>query len=132
MQKTLKVKVIVEGNADGDLLVCRDPVSPLGDIDPVRGVLKTKEGEQNLKGKVLVFPFMRGSTVGSYVVYALKHYRKEPAAIIVSRAEPILITGCVLAGIPLAETVGSNVVEEAMGFRKARLVSVKKILVLES
>ncbi len=132
MQKTLRVKVIVEGEAEGDLLVCRNPISPLGDIDPVRGVLKTREGEQHLKGKVLVFPFMRGSTVGSYVIYALKYYRKEPAAIIVSKAEPILVAGCVLAGIPLAESIGSNVVEEAMGFRKAKLVGDKNILVLES
>ncbi|MCE4619574.1 MAG: DUF126 domain-containing protein, partial [Desulfurococcales archaeon] len=48
----------------------------------------------------------RGSTVGSYTIYGLKYYGKAPTAIIVENdADPILVAGAVLAGIPLVDRV---------------------------
>lgn len=76
-------------------------ISFFGEVDPSRGVLKLGDRELDISGKALVMRGTRGSTVGSYIVYALRRHGKAPSCIIVKEAEPILIAGCVLADIPL-------------------------------
>ena len=82
------------------LVVTPKPVSFLGEVDPIRGVLK-RPGGLHLRDSIMVFPQSRGSTVGSYVVYALSFYKNAPRAMVVENAEPLLITGCVIGEIPL-------------------------------
>ncbi|ADV65000.1 aconitase X swivel domain-containing protein [Desulfurococcus mucosus] len=88
-------------------------LSFLGEVDPVRGVVKTESGEVSIRGRVLVFKGGRGSTVGSYVIYAMRQQGSSPLCMVVKEAEPILIAGCVIAEIPLL------VVEDYEGFRDA-------------
>ncbi len=130
-RKELKVKILVEGNAEGELVVYNNPVSFLGEVDPRKGVIITGDTEVSIKKKILVFPYSRGSTVGSYVVYALKYYDNAPKAIIVEKAEPILITGCVISEIPLAEGLDIKVLDEIKEYKKARLDAGRGLLVLE-
>jgi predicted aconitase with swiveling domain len=54
-------------------------------------------------GKVLAFPHGKGSTVGSYVLYALKMNGLAPAAIINEEAEPIVALGAIMAGVPMVD-----------------------------
>lgn len=130
-EKKIRVKIINEGNAEGELLVYPNPISFLGEVDPKKGVLLGADKKEfEIKGKILIFPNTRGSTVGSYVIYALKYYNNAPSAIIVVKAEPILITGAILAGIPLAEGIDPKDIEEALKFRKARLNSESETLIL--
>ena len=57
---------------------------------------------RSIVGRILVIGRARGSTVGSYIIYALKQNGKAPKAIIVAgEPDPIIITGAILAGIPL-------------------------------
>ncbi|HDS63485.1 MAG TPA: DUF126 domain-containing protein, partial [Methanofollis liminatans] len=49
------------------------------------------------------FPYGKGSTVGSYVIYALARNGKAPAAIINGEAEPIIATGAIIAKIPMID-----------------------------
>ncbi|MDD4567677.1 MAG: DUF126 domain-containing protein, partial [Methanoculleus chikugoensis] len=58
---------------------------------------------QSVAGRVLAFPYGKGSTVGSYVIYALKQNGLAPAAIINTEAEPIIAVGAIIAGIPLVD-----------------------------
>ena len=58
---------------------------------------------ENVKGKILVFPGGKGSTVGSYKIYEMAKLGTAPLAMIVEKAEPIIVVGCVLANIPLIE-----------------------------
>jgi hypothetical protein len=55
---------------------------------------------------VLAFPYGKGSTVGSYVLYALSRNHHAPAAIINTEAEAIIATGAIIGGIPMIDRIG--------------------------
>jgi len=60
---------------------------------------------QNVKDLILVFPYGKGSTVGSYVIYGLKKNGVAPKAIINKETETIVATGVILAGIPCVDGI---------------------------
>ena len=97
---------ISRGRGTGRLLVSPAPISFLSGVDPDKGVIVEKghplEGE-SITGKVLAFPHGKGSTVGSYVLYALKRNGKAPAAIINIRADPIIAVGAIMGKIPMVD-----------------------------
>lgn len=104
----LKGRKIVGGKAEGELVVSRKPLSFLGGVDPETGIVTDAESDirgQRIAGKILAFPRGKGSTVGSYVIYALKKNGKAPKAIIVGEAETIVATGAIIAGIPMVDGV---------------------------
>ena len=104
----LKGRKIVGGTAEGELIVSRKPLSFLGGVDPETGVVTDAESDirgKSIAGKVLAFPRGKGSTVGSYVIYALKKNGKAPKAIILSEAETIVATGAIIAGIPTVDGI---------------------------
>jgi hypothetical protein len=106
------VAVIIQGRsisrgiANGELLVSSEPLSFLSGVDPETGTVVERghplEG-QSIAGRVLAFPYGKGSTVGSYVIYALKQNSLAPAAIINTEAEPIIAVGAIIAGIPMVD-----------------------------
>jgi len=102
----LKGRGISRGIGSGDLLVSPEPISFLSGVDPETGTVVEHghplEG-QSLAGRVLAFPYGKGSTVGSYVIYALKQNNLAPAAIINTEAEPIIAVGAIIAGIPMVD-----------------------------
>lgn len=87
-------------------MISRDPISFLGSIDPKTGVVVEENhilAGKSIKGKVLVFPHGKGSTVGSYVMYQLKKNGAAPAAIINLETEPIVAVGAIISEIPLVD-----------------------------
>lgn len=96
-----KVKGVLGRDVEGEAIVTK-PLSPLGDIDPETGCIKENSKVVNIKGKILIMERMKGSTVGSYVLYALGRRGTAPKAIVVRYADPVLIAGCVLGNITLA------------------------------
>jgi predicted aconitase with swiveling domain len=96
------------GRGKGPLLVSPVPLSFLSGVDPASGIIVEKghplQGEC-ITGKVLAFPFGKGSTVGSYVLYALSRNGHAPAAIINTEAEPIIATGAIIGGIPMVDRI---------------------------
>jgi len=110
----LKGRKIVKGYAEGKAIVSKEPISFLGGVDPKTGIIIEKNHE--LKGKsivkkVFVFPFGKGSTVGSYVILSLAKHGLGPKAIINIESEPIIIAGCALANIPLMDRLEKNPIE---------------------
>ncbi|ASJ12283.1 DUF126 domain-containing protein [Thermococcus thioreducens] len=104
----LKGRKIVGGKAEGELVVSQKPLSFLGGVDPETGIVTDAESDirgQSIAGKILAFPRGKGSTVGSYVIYALKKNGKAPKAIIVGEAETIVATGAIIAGIPMVDGI---------------------------
>jgi predicted aconitase with swiveling domain len=97
------------GTGRGPLLVSPEPISFLGGVDPETGEV-TERGHplsgKRVGGTVLVFPHGKGSTVGSYVLYALARNGKAPAALVNAEAEPIIVVGAVIGGIPLMDRPG--------------------------
>jgi len=102
----LKGRGISRGIGSGDLLVSPEPISFLSGVDPETGTVVERghplEG-QSIAGRVLAFPYGKGSTVGSYVIYALKQNDLAPVAIINTEAEPIIAVGAIIAGIPMVD-----------------------------
>jgi len=93
---------IYPGVAQGEALVTSQAISFFGGIDPETGCVvergHTLEG-QYIGGKVLVFPTGKGSTVGSYTLYRLKHNGHAPLAILNAECETITAVGCIIAEI---------------------------------
>ena len=96
------------GQGKGPLLVSPVPLSFLSGVDPASGIIVEKghplQGEC-ITGKVLAFPYGKGSTVGSYILYALSRNGHAPAAIINTEAEPIIATGAIIGGIPMVDRI---------------------------
>lgn len=104
-------KVIVKGGFNGDVLVSPKPISFLGDVDKETGRITNPNhplGGRLIANKVLVFPRSIGSSVGSYVIIALRKNLKAPKAIIVVTADFVLASGCGIANIPLAEVAAEH------------------------
>lgn len=82
------------------------PISFLSGVDPVTGIIVEKghplQGT-SITGMVLAFPYGKGSTVGSYVLYALSRNGHAPAAIVNTEAEAIIATGAIIGGIPMID-----------------------------
>jgi len=76
----LKGRPISRGYAEGEALICHEPIGFNFGMDVETGtILEFNHALQNksIKDKVLIFPNGKGSTGGSYVVYQLA--KKRPA-----------------------------------------------------
>jgi predicted aconitase with swiveling domain len=107
----LKGRSISRGTAEGMTMVSADAISFFGGVDPKTGVVVEKghplEGKC-IAGKVLIFPRGKGSTVGSYVMLQLKKNGVAPCAIINEEAEPIIVVGAIISGIPMVDKLEGN------------------------
>lgn len=99
-----KAKVVVGGRAEGKALISSQPITFFGGVDPKTGEV-VEEGHEirgeRVSRKVLIFPSGKGSTVGSYVLYSLAKRHVAPVAIINTKFDAIVASGCIIAGIPL-------------------------------
>lgn len=104
----LRGRRIFSGRVEGEVLVTTDDISFYGGCDPETGEIVEKghqlEG-QSISGKILVFPTGKGSTVGSYVLYALKKAGKGPLAIINRSTDPVVAVGCIISEIPAVDQI---------------------------
>ena len=101
-------RTIYAGKAEGEALVTSQGISFFGGVDPETGVIVERGHElegQSISGKILVFPEGKGSTVGSYTLYRLKHNGMAPKAIINAECETITAVGCIIAEIPCVDQV---------------------------
>ena len=110
----IKGRGISKGVAEGEALVTKQPISFLGGIDPNTGIMVEKGHElegQSVAGKVLIFPGGKGSTAGSFIIYAASRRGTAPVAMINLGAEPIIATGAVMSEIPLLDRLERNPIE---------------------
>lgn len=104
----LKGRTISPGKVEGEALVSTQPIGFYGGINIKTGIVIEKGHELEgkcVKDKILVFPYSKGSTVGSYVIYGLKKNNVAPRAIVNKETETIVATGVILAGIPCVDKV---------------------------
>ena len=104
----LKGRIISKGNVKGEALVTTQPISFYGGVDPETGVVTEKDHElegKNIKGKVLVFPNGKGSTVGSYAIYRLKKNNVAPVGMINKECETIVAVGVIISEIPCVDKI---------------------------
>jgi len=113
----LEGRTIYTGTAVGEALVTSQGISFFGGVDPETGVVVERGHElegQSITGKVFVFPTGKGSTVGSYTLYRLKHSGIAPAAIINAECETITAVGCIISEIPCVDQVEIGKLETGM------------------
>ncbi|RLI60130.1 MAG: hypothetical protein DRO67_09340 [Candidatus Asgardarchaeum californiense] len=111
----MKGRVISPGKAEGEAIVSTEPIGFYGGIDAKTGIVIEKghplEGKK-VTNKILVFPYGKGSTVGSYVIYGLKKNNVAPAGIINKETETIVATGVILAGIPCMDQIDIDKIKD--------------------
>lgn len=99
---------IYKGRAEGEALVTSEDISFYGGCEPDTGVIVEKghelEGE-SVAGKILVFPSGKGSTVGSYVLFALKKAGLAPLAIVNKETDPVVAVGSIISEIPTIDHI---------------------------
>jgi predicted aconitase with swiveling domain len=104
----LKGRAIVEGQCKAEALVSKKPISFLGGVDPADGRITEKSHDlcgKCIKDKIFCFPHGHGSTVGSYVLYALAKKNLAPKAIINRTADPVVVVGAIMASIPMIDQI---------------------------
>ena len=116
----LRGRKISPGSAVGETLVTGMGISFFGGIDPETGLVVEKGHPLEglcIRGKVLVFPTGKGSTVGSYILYRLKKAGNAPAAILNAEAETIIAVGCIISNIPCVDHVPLDQLASGMRVR---------------
>ena len=104
----LKGRVISKGKAQDEALVTSQPISFYGGVDPNTGEIIEKGHElqgKSVKGKVLVFPSGKGSTVGSYTLYRMKKNGVAPAGMINKECETVVAVGAIISEIPCVDKI---------------------------
>ena len=112
---------IFGGVTEGEVLATSEDISFYGGCDPETGIIVEKGHElegQSVSGKILVFPTGKGSTVGSYVLYALSKAGKAPLAIINQSTDPVVAVGCIISEIPAVDQID---IEELKTGEKVRV-----------
>lgn len=96
------------GKAEGEALVTGQAITFLGGVDPDTGVVVESGHEiegQSVKGKILIFPRGKGSTVGVYTIYGMKKKGTAPAGMINVKSEQVIATGAIISGIPMLDSL---------------------------
>jgi predicted aconitase with swiveling domain len=104
----LKGRIISKGNAQEEALVTSQPISFYGGVDPNTGEIIEKGHElqgKSVKGKILVFPNGKGSTVGSYTLYRMKKNGVAPAGMINEECETVVAVGAIISDIPCVDKI---------------------------
>ena len=99
----MSLKIIVKGKATGKIMKSNIPINFLGAVDKKTGIIRDDTHDmyqKTLKDSILVFPHGIGSSVGAYTIYSLKSNASAPAAMICSKADLSVASGCALANIP--------------------------------
>ena len=104
----LKGRIISKGIAEGEALTTTMPISFYGGVDPETSEILEKGHElqgKQIKGKILVFPNGKGSTVGSYTLYRLKKGGVAPAGLINRDCETVVAVGTIISEIPCVDEI---------------------------
>jgi predicted aconitase with swiveling domain len=110
----LKGRIISRGTAEAEALTTTQPISFYGGVDPETSEILEKGHElqgKRIKGKILVFPTGKGSTVGSYTLYRLKKGGVAPEGIINSECETVVAVGAIISEIPCVDKIDISKIE---------------------
>ena len=100
----MTLKIIVKGKIKGKILKTSNPINFLGAVDKKTGIIHDENHDmfqKSIKNVILVFPHGIGSSVGAYTIYSLKTYDSAPLAMICTKADLSVASGCALANIPM-------------------------------
>jgi len=126
----LKGRTISKGVAEGEAITTTQPISFYGGVDPNTSEIIEKGHElqgKKVKGKILVFPNGKGSTVGSYTIYRMKKNGTAPAGIINKECETVVAVGTIISEIPCVDGINISKIKTGDMVRLENgVVTVKK------
>ena len=131
MSVVIKGRPISKGYAEGEALVCHQPIGFNFGIDVTNGTILEHGHElqnKSIKDKILVFPHGKGSTGGSYVVYQLAKCKSGPKAMINLTTETIIAVGAIMGGIPVIDSLELNPLENIQTGDYVKVDAVKGIV----
>ncbi len=99
MGEIITCQTVLPGRADGEVIATNMPISFWGGVDAATGTVVDPRHdlfERCLTGKVLVFPYAKGSAGAPAIILELIARRTSPVAMINIEAEPLLISGPIL------------------------------------
>jgi predicted aconitase with swiveling domain len=98
---------ISPGLAEGVAIVSRDPIVFNLGIDAESGVIVEKghdlEG-QSTQGKILVFPYGKGSTGGAWTIFRMGVRKSGPLAMVCQNSEILTTIGSILGDLPVVDS----------------------------
>ena len=116
------------GQGSGPALVAKMPVNFTAAVSTLSNAIPGRKGVINdrlhdlygrdMKGTVMVFPACIGSTFTGMVLLELMRGGYAPAALVVQEADPLLVSGVVLAevwfdaGVPVVEYRGADLFDQ--------------------
>lgn len=113
--KNYKCRGITKGVAEGEVLISKDAVC-FYTVEPETGVVIEKNHSikgENVSGKILVTPSGKGSAVvQADGLYKLDKFNKAPAGIIVSHADPVLVSSVIIMEVPMVHKVDEKFYED--------------------
>ncbi len=110
----IKGRIISKGYAEGEAIVSKKKISFLGDVDPKTGVVIDKNSDiygESISGKVFIFPFGKGSTVGTYILLQMVKNGVNPKAIVNKKTDVVVASGAIIAEIPLIDEPERDIFE---------------------
>ncbi len=111
---------VTAGVAEGEAIVSKESFGFTHGLEPSTGQVVDKRHEwmgQNVKGKVLVFPYGKSSTTGGQFICEAIRLGNAPAAIVNVETEPVIGAGFIIANIlyntdvPVVDRLDQNPVE---------------------
>ena len=109
-------RVLVHGDAEGEVLTLSHPLSFWGGLDAATGRIVDPHHPQHeacLTGRIVVMPSGRGSSSSSSVLAEAIRLGSGPAAIVLAEADPIIALGAIVADelygvtVPVVELTGA-------------------------
>lgn len=108
MATVIKCKCRVSGKREGELLTTDQPISFWGGVDPEKGIINDPRHRlfgESVAGKILAFPYGKGSAAAPMVILELVRAKKAPAALVLKEVDPLLLSGPVLCKHFYGETI---------------------------
>jgi uncharacterized protein len=99
---SFKGRVLLDGTAKGEALVSRRAFTFAHGVEPSTGVVTDVRSDlrgENVREKILFFPFGKGSTTGAAWFLETVRLGNGPAAVLTQTAEPMIVTGAILGEI---------------------------------
>ncbi len=106
--RKFKGRSLVGGKASGDVLPSRRAFTFAHGVEPKTGWVTDVHSEMNgsnVKGKVLVYPYGKGSTTGSSWFLETVRLGNGPAAILTEGPDLTAVIGAVMAKIVYGKTI---------------------------
>ncbi len=108
----LQGRTKAKGRAEGEALVSQMPLSwaPCSILnDGTIKLVGNPVSGQNVKGKIVIYPTVTGSTSGAFgLLFKVKGSQKGPAGIICQAVHTIDVSGAIASGIPAVDGLSAD------------------------